>query len=590
MNPDRSIQAELTFQDVLDDAGGFETPTTSEEITVTNTFTEVIDGQNWSCTTEQHSVDAAGGGTEGFPMFSPNSNVIYPGNLLQGNSLTQGTPNIIPVERAGGTFSTDVLDGNIDASASVDAVTKSAVTSAINTIVAGSSGVVPANFFLKVKNVQSREQLAIELGLEVNSTFVDIETKLGYSEESSKNTFLVNLNQSYYTISYDIPTSLDQVFAPSVTPEDLSKYAGPGNPVCYISDVTYGRIYYMMIESSSTITEMESKINATFTNVESETSADIEVSYLAELEDLSISVFAYGGDASSTLLTVGETNVDELATLLAEASNIESGKALSYVVRNLYDHQIVATQLATVYDVTNCVIAGDSGAPPYTEHWNGQVIQQMGPIGAAFNTEGTEFILINQEGDQYMQSNLGSLEGPFPIDELFGGGCLLDDIGAAAQINFYLGGELQTYIQVFDKTGIKWTAYHMNAEQWGTATVDGAPEPFAAVGVGAKVYKHETLDYSYYFNRDGDRWASQNSGNPSSPLEIWRWGESVGSTQANPWIPFDVGAITTNVINGNFYFILFDKGGTRYVVYGPNLGTVSGINPDAVGVLGPFDL
>ena len=42
-----------------------------------------------------------------------------------------------------------------------------------------------------------------------------------------------------------------RALAPEVTPEDLARYVGAGNPTTYISDVTYYRIYYMLIESTS---------------------------------------------------------------------------------------------------------------------------------------------------------------------------------------------------------------------------------------------------------------------------------------------------------------------------------------------------
>jgi len=55
-----------------------------------------------------------GGGNTGFPLFNPNASVIYPGSLLQGKSLKQATPDVIAVERAGGTVSYDLNNGNLN--------------------------------------------------------------------------------------------------------------------------------------------------------------------------------------------------------------------------------------------------------------------------------------------------------------------------------------------------------------------------------------------------------------------------------------------------------------------------------------------
>lgn len=580
-----------TFQAVIDNAGPMPDPAESENSETLGTTTEMIDGQNWTCTTEQQSIETAGGGNEGFPLFSPNSDVIYPGNLLQGSSLNQGTPKIIAVERAGGTISTDVLDGNIEPDVTVDEIKKSTVTNALNQIIDGSTGVVPANFYMKVKNIQSREQLALELGVDVNSSFVDIESKLGYSSDTQKNTFMVNLNQTFYTMSYDIPTSLDQIFAPSVTPDDLARYVGPGNPATYISSVTYGRIFYMLVESTSSRTEMDAAINASFNGVTTDVDVDMKTDYVAELDELSITVFAYGGEASSSLMTVGETQLDELAALLAEGSDIRTGKPISYVVRSVYDNQIVATQLATTYDVTECVVSGAGSPPPYTEHWTGEVVSKMGPVGAAFKTGGsdTEFILISEEGTQFMRSDLGTLEGPYDIDQLFDSPIPMETIGAARRINGY--NQPHPYrFQFYDKSGFQNVLYNPFTDSWGSVNT-GATVPFDAVGIGAMTYKSTTASDMYYFNRDGDKWAFYISNTPSDSRDLWKWGEGVGSTQSDPILTFNVGAATSFTSTaGNILDILFDKGGTRYIVYGNGFGTVTDDNVNGVGAIGPFDL
>lgn len=575
-----------TFRAVIDNGGGFAQPSVSEETTVSDVYSEDRDGVTWECTTETVSIQDGAGGNEGFPLFSPNASVIYPGNMLQGNSLSQGTPNIIAVERAGGKISTDVVDGNIQSTFEVNSVTKSEVTDAINNIIAGSTGVVPANFSLVIKNIQSREQFALELGVDVNSTFVDLESKLNYSSVSEKNTFVVNLNQSFYTMSYDIPTSLDALFAPSVTPQDLERYVGPNNPATYISDVTYGRIFYMLVSSSSSTTEMDAAINASFNGVATDVDVDLETSYLNSLDELTITVFAYGGEASTSLLTVGTTDLGELATLLAESSNIQSGKPISYVVRSVYDNQIVSTQLATNYDVTNCVPTGADGAPPYTEHWTGNVISAMGPVGAAFNTYGTDFVLINKEGNQFMRSSVGSLEGPFPIDQLGTEPCPFDGIGAACNIDGNQNGDY--FLQVFDATGTQYSYLNPSSGSWlnihPISELALGDNPFGAVGIGAAAFRHKDPlgpASRYLFNNQGDKYVTyfNNPNSFSQTYDLYEWGPN-GSVTAH----FDkIGAAIGFYIGNIRYYILFNDLGTQYVFYGD-------LNGNGTEVIGPFDL
>lgn len=579
------VEPPVTFQGIIDDGGGFADPVEDRQETVSNTYSEDRDGTTWECVTETVSVQKGAGGNEGFSLFSPNASVIYPGNMLQGNSLQDATPKIIAVDRAGGTISTDVVDGNIQSSFEVDEISKASVTDAINNIIAGSTGIVPANFDISIRNIQSRAQFALELGLDVNTTFVDLESKLNYSSDVSKNTFIINLNQSFYTMSFDIPTSLDQLFAPSVTPDDLARYVGPGNPATYISDVTYGRIYYMLVQSTSSVTEMNAALNASFNGIANQVNGNVETSYLSSLSDLSINVFAYGGLASSTLLTIGTTNLNELAQLLAESSNIGSGKPISYVVRSVYDNQIVSTQLATQYDVTNCRPSGADGAPPYTEHWTGNVISAMGPVGAAFAGYGTEFYLISKDGKQYMKSNTGVLEGPFSIDQLGVEPCpFTGGIGAACNIDS--NEENEYWVQVFDITGTQytylrpsgaWTNIHPISE---LATGTG---PFNLVGIGAVAFRHKDPAgpaSRYMFNKEGDKYASY-SNNPNSfsaVYETWQWGP-------DHLLPFEkIGAAIGFRIGDDLFHILFDSGGTKYTVYGNVQGN------GVTDILGPFDL
>lgn len=576
-----------SFKDVLSQGGTFEAPIVEQKTTDVQTYeSEDEEGVQWICTTATYEMKAGAGGNEGFPLFSPNANVIYPGNMLQGNSLNDATPKIIAVERAPGTFSTDVVDGNLQPSFTAPSVNKADVTIAINNIIAGSSGVVPANFSLKIRNIQSREQFALELGVDVETKFYELESKLNFSSDKEYNRFVVNLNQSFYTISYNIPTSLEQLFDSSVTPDDLKKYTGAGNPATYVSDVTYGRIFYMLVESTSSVTEMDASISASFNGITNQVDGDVETSYLAELSDLKIQVFAYGGDASSSLLTISSYDINELAELLAESSNIKSGKAISYVVRSVYDNQIVSTQLNTKYDVTNCEPTGADGAPIFTKHWTGNVVSKMGPVGAAFNIDDA-FYLINRDGDQYMKSTVGELEGPFPIDDLgVNGPCPFDGIGAACNLdgNEKLGDH---YLMVIDKTGTKYT-YRNGQEKWSSqihlvSDIAEGSYPFNLTGVGALGFNWKSADgpsSRHFFNGDGDRYSTYTN-NPNS-FEAARHINSF-SSQYN--CPFDkVGAAIGFYLGDDRFNILFDGSGINYVIYGNVHG--SGIDK----YLGPFSL
>ncbi len=574
------------FDKVIQEGGDFNAAVQSENIMDSTETNDVIDGEVWNCTTTTYNAMEPGGGSKGFPLFNPNASVIYPGSLLQGKSLKQATPDVIAVGRSGGTISYDLVNGNTSSSFSVDVVLKSAIQDAMNQIIANSPQSLPANFVFTYDQVQSEQALALKLGIDYNSAFVDISSDFGFSSGSKLNRVLVELNQSFYTMSFDIPTSLSGLFASDVTPEDLAKYVQPGNPATYISDVTYGRIYYMLVESSSSYTEMDAQINASFSGVVNSAEADISANSLSKLKNLKIKVMAFGGEATTSLLTVGETNLNKLVSLLAESTTISTGVPISYVVRSVNTNQIVSTQLATQYDVTNCEPAPPGGEPPFTAHWKGRVLNEMGPVGAAYATSGTEFILISKDGTQYMRSDIGVLEGPFPVDSL-GGGPPPFDIGAACNIDG--NDQSDFWVMIMDKTG-GYYSYITSLKKWGgngalpISNLAEGNNPFALNGVGAMMFNYKSPDgpaSRYMVNKDGT-FFSLYSNNPNEygkvyPITDWGGG-------GLPFATKTVGAGIGFYLGNNKFNLLFNGEGTQYCISGDVFGT------GGHDFIGPFDL
>ena len=354
----------LSFQNVFENGGLFEDPmnSTTKSITVDT----VVDGDSlWACSTETYSIIQ---GLQEFPLFNPNSSVIYPGNLLQGGSLKNASPDVIVVDRAAGTFSIDIISGAWSNSAYVDEVVKSKVVQAMNDIIYSSSSSIPANISFSMQEVHSEQQMALALGVDFTAYGTALQGNLGFSSGSNYNRVLVKLSQSYYTMSFDLPASYDDLFAPTVTPQDLQQYVTPGNPACYISDVTYGRVFYLLVESTSSSSNITSSINASFAALPNSPSANVNASYLSNLENLNIKLFALGGDASTTLYTISSANVNNLVSVLGAAGDITTGVPLSYVCRAVNGNNIVSVNLATSYDVQFCEpigpIVGDYGSLP----------------------------------------------------------------------------------------------------------------------------------------------------------------------------------------------------------------------------------
>jgi thiol-activated cytolysin len=288
--------------------------------------------ERWICTSKTLSVLDGNGQ---FPLFNTNADVIYPGNLLQGKSLSNATPSPIVVERAGGTISYDLNNGNLSSTFTVDRVSKSSIQNAMNNIIANAGEVVPANFQLDIEEVQSESQLALEMGLNVSTFTTKVRSNMSFSTDRKYNRFLVKLTQSYYTMSYDLPTSLGQLFDESVMPEQLATYVQQDNPATFISSVTYGRIFYMLVESTSSKQEMAAKLDVSYGAFRNKAEGSVDVDSFQEMNNVKIKVIAYGGDAAGTFELAGEATIQNVADKLAESTDIRAGMPLSYVVRSV---------------------------------------------------------------------------------------------------------------------------------------------------------------------------------------------------------------------------------------------------------------
>jgi len=340
-----------TIEEVVDLGNDFEEVVESEVVLDSSVSTFEEDGTVWRCKSKTISVTTA---PEEYSNFNPNAEIMFPGNLLQGKTLDSATPEPISIARAGGTIVMNILNGGGRYSETVPTVNLDNINGAQNSILAGFNGPKPANFSFTMEEVDSEQQLALALKVNVKSLATNVKASLSFSSGKRYNRFLVKLNQSYFTMIYQLPTSYSEVFAPEVTPEDLIPFIGPGNPATFISSITYGRIFYMLIESTESKKVMKASIDASFRAAVTNGSMSANAKYVNELSNREVKAFALGGDDQLALGAV-LGGFDELRTYLTEGSNIGTGVPLSYNVRALKKpYPVVKTKVATEYVVQDC--------------------------------------------------------------------------------------------------------------------------------------------------------------------------------------------------------------------------------------------
>jgi hypothetical protein len=301
--------------------------------------------------------------TEGYsdyPQFDPNSQVIFPGNLLQGNTLNDATPSGIPVERGPGTVVITLVNGANSASRRLGQVGLGSVYDAMNEIIADNPGDLPARTTYSMERVSSREQLGVSLRAEYNSLGTDVQAAFDYNSDVSYNRFLVRLTQSYYTIAFEAPTDPGDFFGPGVGASQLSRYVQPGNPAAYVSSVTYGRVFYLLIQSTDSVQEIEASVDASFNGAVSGGSIGADVTYVSELSSVQIGGYAIGGNASQAAAAL-TGDFEALKTFIADGGTITTGQPLSYTVNAANDPaRQLKVKVATEYDIVDCAPLGDA--------------------------------------------------------------------------------------------------------------------------------------------------------------------------------------------------------------------------------------
>lgn len=366
--------------------------------------------ERFICTKRTVSIED---GSDDFFLFDPNASVIYPGNLIQGKTIDDATPESIPLLRGSGVISYNIIDGNLNASEPVETISLSAVRDAQNRIIAGATGAVPASFNLSVESVQSRRELALKLGVKFETFNAKLSGQFALNTSSKSNSVVVKLTQRFYTMDVDEPTSSDAFFDPSVTAEELAQYIQPDNPAAYISSVTYGRVFYMLFESTSSTSEMMSKLNLGYSTLGSSASGSVDYNAFNSLQELKLQVIAYGGNAEETLEAVGNftTNqsIGDFVANLGKSGDIETGLPLSYVLKSVKRRSdIVGTNLSTEFDVVDCEL---KGVVPPLLYADLDGLFEDG-IGAMLNISESHVLIFNKAGDTYAWFN-GELPGVY---------------------------------------------------------------------------------------------------------------------------------------------------------------------------------
>ncbi|HET7025280.1 MAG TPA: thiol-activated cytolysin family protein [Gemmatimonadales bacterium] len=353
---------------LIDSSGKFAEGPVMTDSTVTGTDTantaridsinNLITDTTW---VEQTIHVSAADNPDQFMMFDPNASTLWPGNLIQGQSIASGVPQAVPVsDRAPATVFLAIVSGDSAGSANkifrtVNDPSGSTVTQAMNDILAGYHGGTPAKYNFSMEQAYSASQINFTLGFGYTGPAANTTGSFGFAMSSAKSRYVVRLTQQYFTMAMDDPQGAAGVFGPSVTAQTLAPYVGNGNPLCYISSVTYGRVFYLIYESQASALQLQQALNFAYNGGVASGSVTDTFSFNQVMSQTQVSLFQLGGDPGAGLVLSDPKNFDSINSFLTKGADFTPnnvGAPISYTIKYLQDASLVRMNSTMEYDYT----------------------------------------------------------------------------------------------------------------------------------------------------------------------------------------------------------------------------------------------
>jgi thiol-activated cytolysin len=330
-------------------AGPIGTPQPTGSATET---TEIQGDQNWTCTNQPMIY---GPEFSEVAVFSPDE-TVWVGSIMRGDAVSSGswTPVVYEDRNA---YPVTVSLASQTGSSSTEAVDQPSYSNYIaahNTLIQNiATGSTPANMSFHHYEVNAREEVQGHVGASFGGWGVDISGSYNWSSMERTSKVLTKFVQSYYTVGLDIPAQPDQWFGTLPSYEQMASYC----PV-YISNITYGRVIYLTIETSSTQEELDAAVDASFSGFGINGSIDWSRDEMQSLEERSVQAFIRGGGASTGAELIASGNVNEAIAQGANFSASNPGVPIGFTVRRLSDNAIVDFVTIQEYAIQNCELTG----------------------------------------------------------------------------------------------------------------------------------------------------------------------------------------------------------------------------------------
>lgn len=296
---------------------------------------------------------------------------IYPGAMLDGNSVKNGVFSEIPLPKKPLTVSID-LPQQTTSAVMEDPSLSSFLDARQELVFAGiaerpEGTVVPPKFVSVDRLATSNEdQLSLELGFDVSAgvvTNVDVAGQFNFNDTNKRSRYLLRIVNELYTVAVDKPSSASDFLADSVSLSDIQDAFKNGNPPVYVDTITYGRVIYIGVESSFSATELDAALQVAVDGAALDAELEFGVSASEILQETTVRTVGLGlaqGDQVDLGSIEGLDDleaINRIATREASVNGQFFGEPVSFTLTYLTDNTQTISSVEGTYTEENCRVA-----------------------------------------------------------------------------------------------------------------------------------------------------------------------------------------------------------------------------------------
>ncbi len=340
--------------------GDWTTPTfraTDDRSLVPETWTDVgADATKTSVSCTPSSLPPVSRTFAQFPAFGF-TGTLAPGLLVEGSSVETGDLRVLPLARRPLTLVSSLASA--DPTRLVDSPDSSTLATAVAELKRDADArltgidVVPGDITYTRSEVHSFEESSLEMNvsLRYSGALVDAGVEAAFEQESrvEKHTIQVRMIQPMYAIraALDEVTGADGLLDPTVTRAQVEALVAAGSigdssPPLVVDEVTYGRVMYFTMTSTTASSAQELMLAVDAANARWEGSGSLTTAQSRLLSTSEVAMVSHGGDQGLALAAIRSGDLRQFFG----PANTTTAAPLSFSLRTLDGDPVDVTDTA----------------------------------------------------------------------------------------------------------------------------------------------------------------------------------------------------------------------------------------------------